>query len=77
MCGRLRHTVTRRAGKKKETDDRAKANSMTTQLGEGRLAGKVAILAGAGSVGDGTLIGNGRAAASLCARRPAAEPVPS
>jgi|SRR6185437_4141204 NAD(P)-dependent dehydrogenase (short-subunit alcohol dehydrogenase family) len=41
---------------------------MTAQPGEGRLAGKVAIVAGAGSVGDGTLIGNGRAAAVLFAR---------
>ncbi len=38
------------------------------QPGEGRLAGKVAIVAGAGSVGDGTVIGNGRATAVLFAR---------
>lgn len=41
---------------------------MAAQPGEGRLAGKVAIVAGAGSVGDGTLIGNGRATAVLFAR---------
>jgi NAD(P)-dependent dehydrogenase (short-subunit alcohol dehydrogenase family) len=36
--------------------------------GEGRLEGKVAIVAGAGSIGDGTVIGNGRATAVLFAR---------
>lgn len=39
-----------------------------SQQGAGRLAGKVAIVAGAGSQGEGAGIGTGRATAVLFAR---------